>query len=57
MSLNGRNPSRPNAPASVTEHFPRHRAEEFWNERLSALKRAAEREHAYQINKDRQEDV
>jgi hypothetical protein len=29
--------------------------EQFWNERLSDLKRAAERERAYQLNKDRQE--
>jgi hypothetical protein len=31
--------------------------EEFWTERLDALKRAAAREHAYQTDKGRQEDV
>jgi hypothetical protein len=56
MSLNGRNPSRPSAPAGVAEPFCSD-PEEFWTERLDALKRAAEREHACQINRDRQEDV
>jgi hypothetical protein len=56
MSRNGRNASRPNAPAGVAERFYSD-PEEFWTERLSALKRAAEREHAYQINEARQEAV
>jgi hypothetical protein len=56
MSPNGRNPSRPNAPAGVAEQFYSD-PEEFWNERLSALKRSAEREHSYQINENRQEQV
>jgi hypothetical protein len=56
VSANGRNASRPNAPAGVAEHFYSD-PEQFWTERLSAFKRAAEREHAYQINRDRQEGV
>jgi hypothetical protein len=56
MSGNGSNPSRPNAPAGVAEPFYSD-PDEFWTERLDALKRAAEREYAYQIAKDRQEDV
>jgi hypothetical protein len=56
MSLNGGNPSRPNAPSGVPEQFYSD-PEEFWNERLSALKRSAGREHACQIDRDRQEDV